>query len=389
MKRRGQGGLFKKAGTSRWTIQYFQNGKPIRESTGTANRNMAVKMLNERLAAIGEGKAVGPDVDRTTLRDLAEMITNDYRVNGHKSVAKLPLRLGHLLSFFGADRKAKTITPDAISAYVAHRLAEQHRQGKGAANASVNRELSALRRAMKLASDAGKLAAIPAFSKLKENNARKGFVEPGQLAAICEELPDHLVQVAEAAYITGWRIGELLSREWHHVDLEAGWLRLEPGETKNDEGRMFPLTPELRELLERQLELAKAVEHHTGVAVPWVFFHKNGQRIKSYNSPWNTACKRAGLAGKLVHDFRRTAVRNLERGNISRSVAMKITGHKTESVYRRYAIVAEADMQAAAVKLAALHAGEDRSHPMTPGEIGRLALSASSVPVVAAGGSKK
>ena len=56
---------------------------------------------------------------------------------------------------------------------------------------------------------------------------------------------------------------------------------------------------------------------------------------------------------RLPHDLRRSAVRNLERASISRSVAMKLTGHRTEAVYRRYAIVAENDLREAGAKLAA------------------------------------
>jgi integrase len=106
---------------------------------------------------------------------------------------------------------------------------------------------------------------------------------------------------------------------------------------------------------------------------------------------WETACLAAGLfrvvprldlggqprratdgtplgvkqATKLVHDFRRTAVRNLERAGVPRSVAMKLTGHKTESVYRRYAIVAAADLVEGVKKLAALHTRESAGgHPV-------------------------
>ena len=73
---------------------------------------------------------------------------------------------------------------------------------------------------------------------------------------------------------------------------------------------------------------------------------------------WRSACKKAGLPGRLVHDFRRTAVRNLERAGVPRSVAMKLTGHRTEAVYRRYAIVSPADLRAGVEKLAQLHASE-------------------------------
>jgi hypothetical protein len=68
------------------------------------------------------------------------------------------------------------------------------------------------------------------------------------------------------------------------------------------------------------------------------------------------AVAEAGVAGRLLHDFRRTAVRNLERAGVPRSVAMAMVGHRTESIYRRYAIVAESDLKAGAERLAALHA---------------------------------
>ena len=86
-------------------------------------------------------------------------------------------------------------------------------------------------------------------------------------------------------------------------------------------------------------------------------FHHNGEPIRDFRTAWKTACPNAGLPGRIPHDFRRTAVRNLERAGVSRSVAMKMTGHKTEAVYRRYAIVSEQDLREAAVKLATSEQG--------------------------------
>ena len=148
---------------------------------------------------------------------------------------------------------------------------------------------------------------------------------------------------------------ELLSRQWRHIDFTAGWLRLDPGETKNGQGRMFPLIPELRAVLEAQRERTRAVERETGRIVPWVF-HRGGRPIKDFRKAWSTACRRAGVPGRILHDFRRTAVRNLERSGVPRSAAMAMTGHLTESVYRRYAIVDEAMLREAGDKLARLQA---------------------------------
>jgi integrase len=169
-------------------------------------------------------------------------------------------------------------------------------------------------------------------------------------------LPEHYRPIVEVGYITGWRLkSELGTRQKHHVDLNAGWLRLEPGESKNGEGRNFPLTPRLRAILERQLEETRAFEIATGTIVPWLF-HRAGKQIKSFRKVWARACTDAGVPGKILHDFRRSAIRNLERAGISRSAAMAMVGHKTQSIYSRYAIADERTLKEAADKLAALDA---------------------------------
>ena len=120
---------------------------------------------------------------------------------------------------------------------------------------------------------------------------------------------------------------------------------------------MVYLTPALKTLLAAQVERVEALERKLGrIGLP-LFPHSGtgpraGQPRRGFGKRWQAACEAAGVPGRLLHDFRRTAVRNLERRGVARSVAMKITGHKTESVYRRYAIVSDADLQEAARKLA-------------------------------------
>ncbi len=158
---------------------------------------------------------------------------------------------------------------------------------------------------------------------------------------------------------------ELLSRRWRHVDFTNGWRRLEPGETKNGEGRQFPLVPRLRVVLEAQAERRRAIEKRTDRIVDALFFHHEGRRegepIREFKRAWKSTCRRAGCPDLLFHDFRRTAARNLVRAGVAEPVAMKLTGHLTPSVFKRYAIVDESMLREGAEKLSALYA--DRASP--------------------------
>ena len=153
---------------------------------------------------------------------------------------------------------------------------------------------------------------------------------------------------------------EVLPLERRQLDLKTGTLRLEPGTTKNREGRGVYLTPELRALLADQLERVEGLQKKLGRIVPQLFPHLDGPHCgaprRGFRKAWKAACRDAGVPGRILHDFRRTAVRNMERAGVPRSVAMKLTGHQTEAVYRRCAIVSDVDLQAAAQRLAQLNA---------------------------------
>lgn len=365
MKReRGLGSVYqpkwkdKKTGEKRtspkWWICYSHRGKPLREPSNSIKEADAWKLLKKRHGEIAIGKPVGPDVEKTTFEDMEAMIIADYQANGRRSLARVEDAVNHLREVFG-DFRAVEITGDRVTGYVTYRQKEK------AANSTINNELAALGRMFTLAIRAGKAAAKPYIAKLALNNARKGFFEREQLDSILKHLSEDLKPMLETAYVTGWRIhDELLTRQKHHLDLKAGWLRLDPGETKNNEGRNFPLTPGLREVLEKQIAHTEALQKAKGVIIPSLF-HRTGQPIKHFRRSWLTACKRAGLAGKIPHDFRRTACRNLERAGVDRASAMKMVGHKTQAIYQRYAIADESMLKDAAEKLARLHAIDEKS----------------------------
>ena len=195
-----------------------------------------------------------------------------------------------------------------------------------------------------IAVDAGKLISRPKIRLLQEHNARQGFFEAHQFAAVLRHLPAPLQAVATFAYFTGWRKSEILALDWRRVDRAAGIVRLDVGTTKNYDGREFAYRAlaDLDAVIERQWTAHQALAQ-TGTLCPLVF-HRKGKRIVGMQKAWTSACVRAGCPGRLLHDCRRTTVRNLERAGASRSVAMRLTGHKTENVYRRYAIVSSGDL---------------------------------------------
>lgn len=182
---------------------------------------------------------------------------------------------------------------------------------------------------------------------LEENNARQGFFERTEFESVLARLPDYLKPPIAFAYQVGWRtLSEILPVTWRQVDLEAGTVRLEVGTTKNKKGRIVYLPPILRDVLETQWQ-----EHLARFPDCLWVFHNQGERIFSFYKAWHRACREAGLSGKIPHDFRRTAVRNMVRAGIPERVAMEIAGHKTRAIFDRYHIVSDSDLKEATRKL--------------------------------------
>ena len=233
-------------------IAYWHQGKEHRESSHSTRRPDAVRLLKKRLGEMGSGQFLGPDADKTTFDDLERIVLDDYHVNARKTkrraegcLKNLRARLGHL--------RARDLTLDRLNGYVAARLDD------GVRPATIQSELAILNRALHLAERAGK-ARRPPFPILRVSNVRSGFFESDAFRAVLAALPAAIQPLVEFAYHTGWRLGEILPLTWRQIDLKAGIIRLEPGTTKNDEGRSFPFRalPALAALIERQREVTTA-----------------------------------------------------------------------------------------------------------------------------------
>src|SRR5262245_545859 len=313
-----------------WWIKYRENGTPRCESSESTKESDARKFLKRRLGEIALGRFIGPDAERVTIRELAEDYLNDYRVNDKKSLDKAIRCANRIKEFFG-DLKAHTVTTDIVKRFISKRQEE-------AENATINRELAALKRMFNLGLQAAKIQRKPYIPMLKENNVRTGFFEHGEFVAFRAALPNYLQPVATFALYTGWRKRNILELRWNQVDLGARTVRLNPGTTKNDAGQMVILDGELLEAIQKQWERRKVVTipgQCPTLLCPFVF-PRDGKPIKDPRKAWNKARKATGLTTKIPHDFRRTAVRNMVRAGLPERVAMMISGHKTHSVFDRY-----------------------------------------------------
>lgn len=344
-----------------WWIKYYVAGRPVRESTGYEREKDARRVLKEREGRVAMGQPILPRVDRIRYEEIAEDLRRHYETSGSRSLKEADGRLKPLKRCFEGRRVASIGTADA-TAYVAQR------QAAGVSNGTINRELAVLTRMLRLAYENGKLLRLPVIRKLKESAPRSGFFEREQYEAVRRRLRPGLQVAVAIAYAFGWRIrSEVLSLERRHLDLEAGALRLDAGMTKNDEGRLVYLPPDLKTQLAAQVERVRALERQAGRIIPYLFPRlRAGERIRDFRKAWETACRGAGVPGMLRHDFRRTAVRNLVNAGIPERVAMTVTGHKTRSVFDRYHIVSPGDLQEVARRLTGTISGTVTPARLTP-----------------------
>jgi integrase len=308
------------------------------------------------------------------MAELADEVIREYRINGRKSTDDLVARWTlHLKPYFGVLR-AVEVSSLLVARYI------DSRQQERAANATINRELAALKRMFNLARQATppRVNSVPHIAMLKENNVRTGFLEAKQhdrLVAECGRAGLWLRSIFEVACTYGWRHEEVLALRVRQVNLLGGTIRLEPGTTKNDDGREVTMTATVRELL-TQCILRKTPDDY-------VFTRDRGEPIRDFRAAWGNACCAAGVGrrlcrrcgqivtpawycascgkkralrelkyvGLLFHDLRRTGARNLRRAGVAEGVIQKIGGWKTRSVFERYAIVDQRDIADAMQKL--------------------------------------
>lgn len=231
------------------------------------------------------------------------MLDDDYVLNLRRNRSCANRSMRHVRSFLG-NARAVDIGSERVAAYVRHRM-EQH-----AAPSTIRNELAALKRAFNLALRTGRINVKPYFPCIRVHNTRTGFFEPHEFDAILQHLDEDVRPVVTFMYLTGWRRREVTKLSWKQVDFTAGTVRLEPGTTKNDEGRIFPINalPPLARLLRDQRRRTSEIELATTQVIPWVF-HRAGAEIRSFRHG-ETSCETPDAAEYIGKNWARAVAKS-------------------------------------------------------------------------------
>ena len=366
-RRRGTGSIFRKPGCATWVIQFYKDGSRIREATGLTDRPAAQRRLTKRLYQVDKNEFVARERKPVRVEELFNDLKEHNLINRKGRARDLRGRWSHLSPAF-APIVANNLTTDDVRHYICQR------QQEGASNATINRELATLKRMLNFGrqSTPPKVRTVPYIPMLKENNVRTGFVEDETFRRLTAEASELWLRVfLELAFTYGWRRGELLGLRVRQLSFSSRTVRLDPGTTKNSEGREVAMTANVAELL-KQAVVGKKPDD-------LVLTRQDGKPVKDFRKAWWCLCERAGLGsftcrvcakpvpgggkcpdceapnpiyrGLIVHDLRRSAAKAMRAAGVPESVIMAAGGWKTPAMFRRYAIVSSADQRAAMEKL--------------------------------------
>lgn len=337
----GTGRIYPRGAEGVLWIAFHKNGKRYFENTHTTKLSRAQAILKARLAEVENG-SFNPQQSKVRVGELMDSVFTRYQVDRLKSIddakARWELHLKPEFEFY----LAANVTSDALERYVQKRL------GQKAKPATINRELALLKRGFSLGMQATppKVRFMPHFPHLKENNVRVGFVtetEADKISAECSKVGLWAVALFTTLFEFGFRVSEALNLRVRQLDFLSRSINLNPGETKNGCGRTAIMTSRVYELLKASV-IGKGQDEY-------VFTRENGNRVADFRGTWEKVITAAELPGLLVHDLRRSAIKRMIQRGIPQTTAMKIAGQKTESVFRRYAIVSEQDLRDAARRL--------------------------------------
>jgi integrase len=333
----------KRAQKVRYWIDYVVpgTGKAKREPVAGADDPKAYS-IEEARAAEGKRKAQkveAPRVlqrapeERMTFKELTGWYLGQEKVKTLRYFPTLSINLASFNQEFG-DKIVGQIKPSDLENYQAKRKRE------GYSDAYIDRQIEAARAMTNKAFDNDLVTGetVKIFRRVKKMlkrnaNARDRIISLDEFRAIMDKLPRHTKAILATAFYTGMRRGEVLSLTWDKVDMENRIIRLEAADTKDKEPRVIPILPELFEILH---EIPRTLHD------PHVFLFR-GKPVASIKTGLIKACKDAGVnygrfekGGFVFHDLRHSFNTYMRKAGVAQSVIMKIIGHSTDEMFRRY-----------------------------------------------------
>jgi Phage integrase family len=331
-----------------WYDFTFQ-GRRYQESTHISNREEALDIEAARRTELARGEVGLVDRPKYTIHQLLDRLEARWRME-HKAPKQNLSVLKRVRESFPAGKMAHELTTTDLDRFALERQKQDYRNG------TINKVMIVLRRAFNLAK-----VPWPEFEMLSvAGSKRKGFFSPEQIAKLLpaftglpERLRGVLLDHRDAA--RGSHGTALVLYPW-----QSDYRSLEYCKTKDDEDdnepHMIPIAGQLVPIIKRR-GLARTITSNGTAQFCDFIFHRDGNQIADFTKAWRTATSEAGCTGKLFHDLRRSAARNMVLKGIPQATAMKITGHLTDSMFRRYAILEGDDIAAALEKLAATQGG--------------------------------
>ncbi|HUT53125.1 MAG TPA: site-specific integrase [bacterium] len=334
-----------------WYIQYTLKGKQVQEAVKLAfTASQARAELAKKKTEIKQAQARGlwgGGISDATVSKMCDAFL-DYSAKHKRSCERdrgLVMRIKEALG----DRRAVDVTPTDILNYVAKRKGDTWK-GKPTSPSTINKELTCLKSAFNHFIRDGKLMVNPVSKvrKQTENNERDRVLSPAEYDAYMKAAPDWFAALAVLTCNTGARKGELLTLTWADVDLFGGVIKILGGHAKNKETRRVPLNQDAKKAL-------LFFQRGASAAIGPVFIRPDGKPITRFLADYyhRATCRKAGIEGFTWHDWRHCFVTAARRaGKQDRSI-MKVVGHKTDSMLRRYdkvdwqdlkAVVADLDM---------------------------------------------
>jgi integrase len=348
--RKGEGHLFKRG--KFWSYK-APDGKI--HATHTTIQSEAIQFKNRILAGLNSDQPhIKIKTKGATVNELLDAHLRYMRLKARKSVEDVEYIVEKWLKPYFGDRVASSLNSSDF---------EKYRNDRSPTHtpSSINRHLSYLRSGFHTGRDRNTprlVELIPVFPMADEAyNVRQGFIEYDGYQKLLSHLPPSLKPLFVCSYHVSSRKGELKNILWPQVDLKDGLIVLDHSDTKNKQGRALPIYSDMIDALRDQKALRDAEFPECEYVFFWhtsdCFISHGGRRtvagdhIKDFRASWKKAVEAAGYPGLLFHDLRRSAVRNMRKAGIDQKMRMMISGHKTDSMERRYNILTADDVKEA------------------------------------------